>query len=247
MIVREVQAKGILSKSKVYDYALNPYTGCQHGCSYCYARFMKKYSGHPEAWGDFVDVKVNALELLAREIVRKERGRVWVSGVCDPYQPIEGKYRLTRGCLQILFTRGWPVTVQTRSPLVVRDIDILKAASDLEVGISVTTADDKMRKLFEPGAPPIEKRLESLAELHQAGVATFAMIAPMLPGAEGLPQLLLGKVDRIRVDRVNYRYADWVYRKYHLEEKQSESFFREAGLKIARSCDELGIDCQSLS
>ena len=89
VIVRETQAKAILSVSKIYDYALNPYTGCEHACSYCYARFMKRFTGHKEPWGEFVDAKMNAPDLLAIEIGRKTRGTVWVSGVCDPYQPLE--------------------------------------------------------------------------------------------------------------------------------------------------------------
>ncbi len=102
MIIRETQAKTILSVSKIHDYALNPYTGCEHACSYCYARFMKRYTGHKEPWGEFVDAKINAPDLLAVEIGKKKRGSVWVSGVCDPYQPVEGRYRLTRMCLEIL-------------------------------------------------------------------------------------------------------------------------------------------------
>jgi DNA repair photolyase len=88
MIVKEIQAKAILSVSKVYDYVINPYTGCQHGCTYCYARFMKRFTGHKEPWGEFVDVKINASDLLQVEIKRKKRGSVWISGVCDPYQPL---------------------------------------------------------------------------------------------------------------------------------------------------------------
>ncbi len=84
MIVREIFAKSVLSKSQIYDYAINPYVGCSHSCRYCYAAFMRRFTGHKEKWGEFVDVKINAPELLAREIKRKQMGRVWVSGVCDP-------------------------------------------------------------------------------------------------------------------------------------------------------------------
>ncbi len=184
--------KTILSVSKVYPYVINPYTGCQHGCSYCYARFMKRVTGHREPWGEFVDVKINAADLLRVEIKKKKRGRVWISGVCDPYQPLEAQYKLTRQCLEILAQHTWPVVIQTRSPLVLRDIDIIKDAQDFEVGFSVTTADDRIRKLFEPHAPPINDRIEALDELHKAGIRTYAMIAPMLPGAEGLAVLLKG-------------------------------------------------------
>jgi len=226
LVVREIQAKTILSASKIYPYVLNPYTGCQHGCSYCYARFMKRVTGHKEPWGEFVDVKINAADLLRAEIKKKKkRGRVWVSGVCDPYQPLEAKYRLTRQCLEILAQNHWPVIIQTRSPLVLRDRDIIKDARDFEVGFSVTTADDEIRKLFEPGAPPISDRIQALDELHKAGIRTYAMIAPVLPGAEGLAELLKGKIDYVLIDRMNYHYADWVYRKYGLEDKLKDDVF----------------------
>ena len=136
--------------------------------------------------------------------------------------------------------------MQTRSPLIVRDIDILQEAKELEVGFSITTADEKMRKLFEPAAPSIDQRIKALENLHMAGIRTFAMIAPILPGGEDLPGLLHGKVDYIRVDRLNYGYANWVYKKYHIEEKQSDSFFRETGRKIALTCQKLEMDCRSL-
>jgi len=227
VVIREIRARNILSRSKVFDYVVNPYTGCQHGCTYCYARFMKRFTGHSEPWGQFVDVKVNAPELLEREVTRKPKGRVWVSGVCDPYQPLEKKYELTRKCLQILLRLGWPVTIQTKSPLVLRDIDTLKGRDKLEVGLSVTTADEEIRKLFEPNAPPTGERIRALEQLHLAGIRTFAMIAPMLPGAEGLAAALTGKVDYVLIDRMNYHYGDLVYKKYHLEGARNDDFFSQ--------------------
>ncbi|MGD0477668.1 MAG: radical SAM protein [Nitrososphaerales archaeon] len=243
MIIKQVQAKTILSGSKVYTYAINPYTGCQHGCSYCYARFTKRFSGHKEPWGEFVDVKINAPLLLATEITRKKRGRVWVSGVCDPYQPLEEEYELTRRCLEILRQHGWPVIIQTRSPLVLRDVDIIKQTREFEVGFTVTTADDETRKLFEPNAPPIGERIMALDEFHRAGVKTYAMIAPILPGAETLPELLAGKIDYVLVDRMNYHYADWVYRKYGLEDKRSDEYFQRMGRELALGFGKLNIPC----
>ena len=245
-MIREIQAKSILSKSRVYDYVVNPYVGCEHACTYCYARFMKRFSGHAEPWGQFVDVKINALDLLSADIKKKKRGRVWVSGVCDPYQPLEWRYKLTRRCLEILVENGWPVVVQTRSPLVIRDRDILEKAADLEVGISVTTALEKFRKLFEPSAPPIRERIRALDELHRAGIRTFAMIAPLLPGAGLLPLLLKGKVDCILVDRMNYNYANWVYRTYQIEDKCSPDFFAREVRELGANCAELGVECRTL-
>lgn len=234
MITKEIKVKTILSASKIYDWVINPYVGCQHGCSYCYARFMKRFTGHKEPWGEFVDVKINAADLLYGEIRKKKRGRVWVSGVCDPYQPLETRYKLTRQCLEILAQNNWPVTIQTRSPLVLRDIDILKEMQDLEAGLSVTTADDAIRKIFEPNAPPISDRINALDELHKAGIKTYAMVAPMLPGAEKLADLLKGKIDFLLLDRMNYHYADWVYRKYGLEDKLTDAFFQQTSKKLSK-------------
>jgi len=140
MIVKEIYAKTILSKSKVSDYTINPYVGCEHGCTYCYARFMKRFTGHREKWGSFVDVKINAARLLQREIEKKRAGRVWISGVCDPYQPIEKRYELTRRCLEILSKYGWPVTIQTKSPLVKRDLELLRTFNDIEAGLTITNS-----------------------------------------------------------------------------------------------------------
>jgi len=246
MNVREIQAKNILSQSKVFDYALNPYVGCLFSCSYCYARFMKRFTGHRESWGEFVDVKINAPRLLEKEIRKKKIGRVWMSGVCDPYQPLEKKYAVTRECLAILISSGWPVTIQTKSPLVTRDLDLLKGASEVEVGLTVTTADDEVRKIFEPKAPPIGERINALAALHSGGVRTFAMIAPLLPGADRLAGLLKGKVAHVLIDRMNYHYADLVYRKYRLEHAKKDGFFELTAKKLHDSLKREGISCEEL-
>jgi len=243
MIIKEVHAKSILSKSQVYDYVINPYTGCQHNCTYCYARFMKRFSGHQEPWGQFVDVKVNAPDLLKNEIKKKKPGKVWVSGVCDPYQPLEGKYKITRQCLAILAENDWQVVIQTRSPLALRDIDILKKGSHFEVGFSITTADDKIRKIFEPYAPPIGERFKALHVFHEAGLKTYAMIAPILPGAENLADMLIGCVDYVILDRMNYHHADWVYRKYGLQDKLTDKYFQQTEETLTAAFAKAGIRC----
>lgn len=243
MVIKEIQSKTILSASKIFPYVINPYRGCQHNCSYCYARFMKRFTGHKEAWGQFVDVKVNAPDLLKREITAKKPGKVWISGVCDPYQPLEAKYKLTRQCLEILLQNSWPVVVQTKSPLVLRDIDILKKGRYFEVGFSIATADDTIRKLFEPFAPSISDRVKALDELHKTGIRTFAMIAPMLPAAEDLAEVLSGKVDYVILDRMNYNYGNWVYRKYGLMEQMTDNFFYRTRKELNLKFVKLGINC----
>jgi len=246
MIVREIYARSILSKSKVFDYVVNPYTGCHHNCAYCYARFMRRFTGHKEPWGEFVDVKINSPQLLQREIKRKQPGSVWVSGVCDPYQPLERKYELTAKCLEILIRHDWPITIQTKSALVLRDINLFKESNKLEVGLSITTSDERIRQLFEPCAPPIMERIKALGELHLTGIRTFAMIAPMLPGAERLTEMLQGKVDYVLIDRMNYHYGDWVYKKHNLESAMNDVSLSIESRKIAQDFKNKGIDCQVL-
>jgi len=246
MTIREIYARSILSKSKVFDYVVNPYIGCQHGCTYCYARFMKRFTRHKEPWGEFVDVKINAAHLLQREIEKMPPGRVWVSGVCDPYQPLERTYELTKKCLEILVRYDWPITIQTKSALVLRDVELFEEANKIEVGLTVTTGDERIRQLFEPGAPSIKERIKALEELHLAGIRTYAMIAPMLPGAEELAARLSGKVDYVLIDRMNYHYGDWVYRKYNLEDTMSDGFFASKGRELASNFAKQCIECQVL-
>ena len=184
MIVREITCKSILSKSRIpsVDYGVNPYVGCQHGCVYCYAVFMKRFTGHSEEWGQFVDVRVNAPQVLARQLKRASPGTVTLSTVTDAYQSLERKYELTRGCLQALATYdSFPTTVLTKSAMVLRDLDVLREMTDVEVAFTITTLDESVQRLFEPLASPIARRIEALARLHEAGIRTWAFFGPALP------------------------------------------------------------------
>ena len=133
--------------------------------------------------------------------------------------------------------------IQTPSPLVLRDLDVLKEARNFQVGFSITTADDSVRKLFEPNAPPIKDRVIALDVLHQAGIKTYAMIAPILPGAEGLVELLKGKVDYLLVDRMNYNHAAGIYRKYGLADKLTDDYFSQTAKELTSACIKYGIEC----
>jgi DNA repair photolyase len=236
MKVREISARSILSPSQVYDWTINPYVGCEHGCTYCYACFIKRFTGHQEKWGEFVDVKINAPSLLAKEIMRKKKGTIWISGVCDPYQPLEKKYELTKKCLEILLAEQWPVVIQTKSPLVLRDLPLFKKFKEMEVGFSLGTADEEIRKIFEPKAPPVEMRIKALEKLHQEKIKTYAMIAPLLPKAQALVSCLKGKVDYVILDKMNYHYADWVYKKYRLEKEQNLEGLAQLFVKEGMPC-----------
>ncbi len=246
MIVKKVYAKSILSRSKVSDYTINPYIGCEHGCNYCYARFMKRWTGHKEEWGQFVDVKINALDCLQGEIRKKRVGNVWISGVCDPYQPLEKKYELTRSILEVLLKHGWPVTIQTKSPLVLRDAELLREFADVEVGLTITTANENIRKIFEPNAPSIRERIETVEKFHSFGIKTFVMIAPVLPKAEALVGQLSGKADYVLIDRMNYHYADWVYSRHKLDYALDDKFFTQKKMELANGLEREGIPYQLL-
>jgi DNA repair photolyase len=230
LVVKETRAKSILNKSQIFDYCVNPYTGCQVNCRYCYARlFMKRYSGHKEPWGEFVDVKINAPEVLRKQLQRAKRGTVWISSVCDPYQPLEAKYELTRRCLKELLEKQFPVNIQTKSTLVLRDLDQLKSFEEIEVGFTITTNDEKIARFFERGAASVAERLNALEKLHSSGIRTFAFIGPLLPGdPEKLVADLDGLVDRVFIDRMNYlNQVKACYRQLELEWATEDRFFQE--------------------
>ena len=134
--------------------------------------------------------------------------------------------------------------VQTKSPMVLRDVEILKRAGDAKVGFTLTTADERIRKIFEPEAPPSRTRIEGIEKLHLAGVRTFAMIAPILPGAEGLVRALKGKVEYVTLDRMNYHYADWAYARYDMQWAMEDTFFYHKGEALKRAFESEGISCE---
>jgi len=208
----EISCKTIMGRSGIegVEYSINPYLGCQHGCVYCYARFMTRFNHEGEEWGSFVDAKVNALERLREEAAKKRRGVVLLSSVTDPYQPLERRYGLTRGCLEILLEHEYPVDVLTKSDLVLRDLDLLREFDQCEVGLTITSLDDGVRRAFEPGASPVPARLEALKALSGAGVETYAFLGPLLPylseeRLEELLDVLADRVNRVLVDDLHIK------------------------------------------
>ncbi|MFX1466670.1 MAG: radical SAM protein [Promethearchaeota archaeon] len=217
-LIQEIIVKSALVKSRIYDvdYVINPYIGCTHGCKYCYARFMKRYTKHIEPWGEFVDIKTNIANLLSEELARKKgKGLILLSSVTDPYQPVEEKYELTRKCLQRLLRYDRTISILTKSALVIRDIDLLSQFSECEVGFTITTYDDKIREVFEPKASPIEQRISALRELHDQGIATYVFLGPIIPilTEQSLNQLFEvfseGIVDRLLIDKLNIKAGNW--------------------------------------
>jgi DNA repair photolyase len=243
--VTETRAKSILNRSKIFDYCINAYTGCQINCKYCYAKlFMRRYSGHKEPWGQFVDAKINAPEILKRQLERTKKGTVWISSVCDPYQPLEERYELTRGCLKEIVSKQFPVNVQTKSKLVLRDMDLFQELEEIEVGFTITTDDERMAQIFEPGAAPVGERLQALERLRASGIRTFAFIGPILPGnPERLIASLEGKADRVFIDRMNYMSSfKGFYLQLGLRRESQDGFFHEYGKRLGSELATRGME-----
>lgn len=216
----EVKSKSSLVKSKLCDFAINPYLGCGHGCRYCYASMiMQRWHHQGEEWGSFVEVRVNTPENVEREIRGKEGMSIYISSMTDAYQPVEEKYMLTRRTLEVLlnhekrlFGKQLSITIQTKSDLVLRDLDILRQFKDIEVGITVTTLEDEVSATFEPLAPPPMRRIEALKQLNENKVKTYAFFGPVIPGvADSLEKIveILRAVEKtatrkVYVDVLNY-------------------------------------------
>lgn len=188
-----------------YTHSLNPYTGCTFGCSYCYVRQMPVSLFRRKEWGTWVDVKQEAAAILRKELQKaKSKGPVsiFMSSSTDPYQPIEHKEQITRAMLEVMVENPPDfLLVQTRSPLVRRDIDLLIRLGDkVRVSMTVETDLDDIRKKFTPCAPPISSRLKTLQLLREAGISIQATIAPVLPSSPSFAGILRGLVDRVCID-----------------------------------------------
>lgn len=188
---REIQAKSILVPCGIpgIDYVINPYTGCQFGCTYCYASFMGRFIGGKTIgdWGSYVYAKANAPDLLRAELPRiKNKGKgkeVFISSVTDPYQGVEAKYKLTRRCLEVIADTGFlgTVSILTKSDLVTRDIDVIKRINRSVVGLTVTSDDDAVSRYFERFAPNVSDRFRALDKLNRQQISTYAFVGPLLP------------------------------------------------------------------
>jgi DNA repair photolyase len=219
LVIREIECKSILSKSGIesVDYAINPYVGCAHGCVYCYAVFMKRFTGHEEEWGTFVDIKVNAPEVLTKQLRRTKPGNISFGTVTDAYQPLESEYGITRACLEALLDHPLPISILTKSALVLRDLDLIEKLKDVEVAFTITTLDEEVRRRFEPGASPIAARLEALRAISEARIPTWAFCGPLLPSITDeetsldalFAQLKRAGVGYVLVDSLNLRGAVW--------------------------------------
>ncbi len=260
-MIEEITVKNALSPSKLpgLDYALNPYRGCAHACVYCYAPSVIHWD--KGKWGELVEVKVNMPRILSKELRIKKKGVVGLGTVTDPYQPAEKKYEITRRCLELLLMHDFPVCIQTKSSLVLRDVDLLKKFSNIEVGITLTALDDKVRERLEPGASRVEERLRALEELEKNGIRTWVFLGPVIPHitevealieaiAEVKPKYVL--VDRLRLrEGVLERVQEFIagYKPELLADYEGiflkgEDYYSEVFERIVRRCEEKGVKCE---
>jgi DNA repair photolyase len=184
-------------KGMPFGWSLNPYTGCVHRCTFCYVRAFELRADRPadDRYGRSIRVKVNVAEVLARELARPSwRGeQVVIGAATDPYQPAEGRYRLTRACIRALAQAATPFSIITRGPLIVRDLDVLQEAArrtDVSVTFSVPTLDHDVWRTTEPGTAPPRQRLRALTALVEAGIDAGVGMAPILPGLSDRPEQL---------------------------------------------------------
>lgn len=188
--IKEIKSKSILQKSGLpdADWVINPYTGCEFACKYCYAAFVGRFRHPNEQWGSYVDIKINAPQLLKNELKKKLKnkkdiGTIFLSSVTDPYQDLEAKYQLTRKCLQVLldFDYQGKISILTKSIFVTRDIDLFTQLHNIEVGLTITSTGDPISKYLETHAAPHESRLKALAHLSRKGINTYVFVGPLLP------------------------------------------------------------------
>jgi DNA repair photolyase len=204
---REEPCRSALNRVKgmPFEWSLNPYMGCVHRCTFCYVRSFERRADRPsdDRYGRSIRVKTNIAEVLRRELGRPSwrRESVAIGAATDPYQPAEGRYRLTRACIVELSRARTPFSLITRGTMVVRDIDVLVEATEragASVAFSVPTLDERVWRATEPGTPPPGQRLRALGELAAAGIDTSVALAPLLPGISDRPEQLAAVVAAAR-------------------------------------------------
>ena len=233
---REEPCRSALNRVKgmPFEWSLNPYMGCVHRCTFCYVRAFELRAQRPsdDRYGSSIRVKTNVADVLARELARPSwrREGIAIGAATDPYQPAEGRYRLTRACLEVL-TEGWnQFALITRGPLIVRDVDVLREASaraDVSVTFSVPTLDAEIWRRTEPGTAPPRQRLRALRQLVDAGVKASVGMAPILPGLSDRPELLADVVRAARDAGATGIWANLLYLKPGTREHFLEALARD--------------------
>lgn len=253
MKINEIKVNEYLTKSNLpsSDYVINPYVGCPHGCKYCYASFMKRFTGHKENWGEFVDVKKCDKKINLKKISGKN---VFLSSVTDCYNEFEEKYLVTRNILEQLVYSDCNLSISTKSKLILRDIDLLKQIKNVTVSMSVNTLNEKFKNDMD-NASSIKERLETLKELHKNGVYTVLFMSPIFPYITEWKEIIEESkeyVDEYWFENLNLRgnykkdILDYIKKNYNglylkyvdIYEKKNNDYWRELANKINDYCEE---------
>ncbi|MFX0082881.1 MAG: radical SAM protein [Candidatus Hodarchaeota archaeon] len=207
------ETKSIITKSNIpsIDYVINPYTGCQHGCIYCYAEFMIRFTGHKgDKWGQFIDIKTFDLTKIKPD--RYDGKKILLSSVTDPYLPLEKKYQNTRKILEKLVGTGAEISILTKSKLVTRDIDLFKKFENIKVGISISTLNEKFAKIIERAASNPLERLEAVRKISEADILTYVFVSPFFPEITDFKAIIEQSVDYSN----NYNFENLNFRPHNI-------------------------------
>lgn len=251
MIINEIKTNDYLTKSNLpaSDYVINPYVGCSHGCKYCYASFMKRFTGHQEAWGDFIDIKRCDKKINLKKIAGKS---VFLSSVTDCYNEYEEKYAITRSILEQLVKSDCKLSISTKSKLILRDIDLLKKIKDVTVCMSVNTLDESFKDDMDK-ASSIKDRLDALKELHENRIYTVLFMSPIFPYITKWKEIIeISKdyVDEFWFENLNlrgsYKYSilNYIKEKYNdlfckyidIYENKNNYYWNDLSKKIEEYC-----------
>ncbi len=262
--VQEIRCKQLLHRTAASfaEYTVNPYVGCGFGCSYCYVPVLRERRGQEGArsWGEWVQVKVNAPDVVRREMLDTPRdAHILIGSATDPWQPVEKRYGVSRGVLYELSFYPNRLTILTRSPLLLRDIDLLTRFERVSVNVSVPTVDEQVRRVFEPHASAVAGRVELTRRLLKAGIRTTWAWCPFLPGVENTPDQIRQYVQtakqagvrEIWVGRINYwnalqeRYKALLRRYRARTGWTAHLLMREETEQMVREeCERAGIVCR---
>lgn len=245
------EVKDYLTKSNLpaSDYVINPYIGCPHGCRYCYASFMKRFTGHKEEWGTFIDIKMCDKKINLKKIENK---KVFLSSVTDCYNEFEEKYKITRNMLEQLKDSSCDLSISTKSKLILRDIDLLKQFKKLTVSMSINTLDENLKNDMD-NASSIEDRLKTLKELHHNGIYTVLFMSPIFPYITDFKKIIEKShdfIDEYWFENLNLRadykekILNYISEKYpELSEKYDEiyiknnkQYWKDLSIEIEKYC-----------
>ena len=238
MVIKEIEVKDIMTKTNlpVSDFAVNPYVGCTHACKYCYASFMKRFTNHPEPWGEFVDVKTWP------EINKPGRytgEEAFFCSVTDPYQPLEKKYRRTRALLEQLLDTGISISISTKSDLILRDLELIKQFPNAQVSWSINTLDEDFRKEMDR-AVSISRRLEAMRQFYESGIQSTCFISPIFPGITDVIDIIervKGQCNLVWLENLNLRgdYKKRILGWVHEHHPELDELYQEIYTKKSRT------------